>query len=662
MNFLRVVLAALVIAATTGGAAVAADEPPSITFVDWLRAPEVSAMELSPDGEWIVGTSGKGVSTVFLTRVDDLKTSVVARWRRDGRLLYGRWPLSAHWISNDLIAIDFSDGTSESVDRSGKRVASLGERFIRRMKEHGESTESVLAYRDVDDGAIDVVDARTGRRRPLDVDLPGKLSSWAFDAAGVLRAVTMVESSIWREKTRITQWYRAGASDPWQKLEESDLTGETWTPLRALPEPNALAVLSRHGRDTWAVVRYDTAARRFTEVLAEHPSEDIAGVDGIDASTFDSVVTHGMKPKVHWFDARWAALQAAVDVALPGRINRLQGDPKRRVLVTSYGDVDRGRWYVLDTGDMKLREVAAAASWLKAERQRPMETIEYAARDGMRVPAYLTRPASTPDVRLPLVVLIHGGPQTRDIWGWDEEVQMLAAHGYAVLQPQFRGSLGFGRRFQEAGYRQWGKAMQDDITDGVRHLVESGMVDPQRVCIYGASYGGYAALWGTIKTPELYKCAVSFAGVTDLATMLSFSLFNDSTAASREWNRARVGDPDRDRAELDEVSPLKQASRVGVPVLIAHGLDDVRVPASHSEKMVSALRALGKPVQWLPLPNEGHGVFFGGNRMNYYATVLEFLHRHLGGAAPQRSAPKPVPSRAPAAVPAASAGASGVSG
>ena len=179
--------------------------------------------------------------------------------------------------------------------------------------------------------------------------------------------------------------------------------------------------------------------------------------------------------------------------------------------------------------------------------------------------------------------------------------------------------------------------MQDDITDGVRQLIAQKVADPQRICIYGASYGGYAALWGVIKTPELYKCGISFAGVSDLNDMLSHSIFDDSNAASRELQRAHVGDPAKSRQALDEVSPLKHAKEVRVPLFIAHGEEDTRVLPSQSKDMVKALKALGKPVEWMPFEQEGHGFFWVDNHVKYYAAVLRFLQRHIG----ERPVPSP---------------------
>ena len=606
----------------------AEDKP--IPLTDWVSPGLVSTMKISPDGKWIAGIGSTRTTAVFLLELDTSRTTVVARWEPDSRYLYGSWPIAVNWVGNDLLAVDYSNRESVSVDLAGKRVAKLGERFIRRLVEKGESSDWVLAYRDVDDGDIDAVNARTGERRRYRISLPGKLIHWAFDPSGALRAVTMIDTAYWAEKTKISNWYRADEQAQWQLLEEGPITGDYWIPLRVLPEPHALAVYSRHERDTYAVFRYDTATRRHVDVMAGHPNEDILEVTGLDQASFENVTTAGIKPQISWFDARWAGLQAAVDAALPGRINVLQGDKNGRVLIMSYGDVDPGHWYVLDTKTSKLREVGDAHPNIDPKRMRPMETIRYAARDGMTIPAYLTRPARAADTPAPMVVLIHGGPHVRDRWAWNEEVQLLASRGYVVFQPQFRGSSGFGRRFEEAGYQQWGRAMQDDITDGVQHLVAQKVADPQRICIYGASYGGYAALWGVIKTPQLYKCGISLAGVSDLNDMLSHSIRDDANAATRELRRAHIGDPAHSRQALDEVSPLKHAAEVRVPLLIAHGEEDTRVLPSQSKDMVKALETLHKPVEWMPFAREGHGFFWVNNQVKYFGAVLRFLQTHIG--------------------------------
>ena len=636
----------LVALATVLCCVVHADELPSPPLLADMIAPaEIATMALAPDGKHTAGLiNSKFGPLVYLMDLSDLKTRILRMPRTSSR--YGwRKPAKVTWIQSDLLAIDFNSEQSEAVDFNGKRVANLGERFIRRMHEKGTAGDWVLAYSDLRNAEIDLVNARSGERRSYRIGLPGRLYRWAFDAAGELRAVMMVDTAFWSEQTRISNWYRPDPQSPWQLLEEAPITGDYWVPLRVLPEPNMIAVLSRRGRDTWAVFRYDTVTKQPVRLMAGHDDEDVLGVTGLDDSSFLSVITNGLKPDRDWFEPRWARLQSSVDAELPGRVNTLTGDPDGRVLIASYGDVDPGRWFLLDAASMAMRELGPVQSRIDPKRMRPMETMRYKARDGLAVNAYLTRPARPSGQPAPTVVLIHGGPNVRDQWAWNEEVQILASYGYVVFQPQFRGSSGFGRRFEEAGYGQWGLAMQDDITDGVNELIARRIADPGRICIYGASYGGYAALWGVIKTPTLYKCGISFAGVSDLEAWVAGSIFDDSDSVARELKRARIGDATKQRAQFAEVSPVNHAARVQVPLLVAHGESDTRVLPSQSRKMVDALRRNGKDVEWMPFPGEWHGLVHPDHQLRYYAAVLSFLQRHIGDGA--AAAPAAAASAAP---------------
>lgn len=631
------------------GAGCAEDLPSPPLLSDLMSSPQASSLVLSPDGKQIAGVVSSGaVSGLFVMDTTDLKPRRVPMPAAPTSATDGRRPYAVNWVANDILAVDFDSEQSESIDLKGNRLARLGERFIRRMSLDGPLADSVLVYRDTEDGDIDQVDPRTGARRSYRFSLPGIPVQWAFDAAGRLLAVTMRDTSLWSEETRVSNWYRSDEAAPWQKLQDVSITEDYWVPVRVLPEPNNLAVVGRFDRDTAALFRYDTVARRPVSLMAGHPNEDVVRVGGLAGGGVDSVVTHGLKPERHWFDARWAKVQASVDSELPDRVNLLSGNPDANVLVTSYGDVDPGRWFLLETKTMAMREVTAHNERIDPKRMRPMQTMHYAARDGLDIPAYLTRPARSAGEPAPMVVLVHGGPTVRDTWSWNEEVQVLATQGYVVFQPQFRGSSGFGHRFEEAGYQQWGRAMQDDITDGVMELIKRKVADPSRICIVGASYGGYAALWGAIKTPTLYRCAVSFAGVSDLESMISGSIFDDSDRRSRAIQRARVGDPAKQREQLAEVSPLRNADKVQIPLLMLHGERDRRVLISQSEKMVAALKAKGKSVEWVPFEYEGHGLYWSDDKKRYYAAVLSFLQRHIGDT----NLPPPAP---PAATTAATA-------
>ena len=269
--------------------------------------------------------------------------------------------------------------------------------------------------------------------------------------------------------------------------------------------------------------------------------------------------------------------------------------------------------------------------------------ISYLARDGKELSGYLTAPAgSDPQGKLPLVLMPHGGPEARDSLEFDPWVQYLVARGYAVFQPNFRGSDGFGRKFAESGYGEWGRKMQDDLTDGVKALANLGAVDPARVCIVGASYGGYAALAGAALTPDLYKCAVSIAGISDLDDFIGWRKRNwgSDSEGYTYWLKA-IGDPDKDEQRLREVSPLAQADKIKIPVLLIHGTDDFVVPIAQSKAMKKALDKAGKKTELITLEEEGHSYWSADNEKLTMNAIDNFLWQHLGAGFGVSTAPAP---------------------
>ena len=262
------------------------------------------------------------------------------------------------------------------------------------------------------------------------------------------------------------------------------------------------------------------------------------------------------------------------------------------------------------------------------------EVLRYKARDGLQIPALLTLPPGGKRKNLPLVMLVHGGPWVRGAsWGWDAQAHFLASRGYAVLQPEFRGSTGFGSAHFAAGWKQWGLAMQNDIADGAKWAIAQGIADPGRICIAGASYGGYAAMMGMVNDPDLYQCAVNWVGVTDIELMYadSWGTVNDSTFEWRAYGMPQlVGDQVKDAAQLKATSPLQQATRIKKPLLLAYGGADRRVPPIHGEKFYSAVRQGNPNVEWVLYQAEGHGWYLPETQMDFWNRVEKFLGRNIG--------------------------------
>ncbi len=610
-------------------AAAIAGEPAGLTLDQAINPKRIVSARLSPDGKHIaaIGVTGENRGLILIntdTGASRLLVSGTEAW--DKSWFRDKEPRFAMWVSNDMIAVDYGY-TSQSIDLNGRFVKYVGDGLIGKAEPGNPDSPLLIVYTERDHSELGSVNARTGEFKRFRLPMSGKPVHWAFDKRGNLRAVTVRNSAFWRDVTTMSNWYKR-ADGEWEKLAEFKMTEPYWLPLQASDDEGKLVISSNVGRDTTAVYAYDTRTRLIGDMMAGHPTVDLA-VDGIDLEAPRSVVTLGLKPQRVWLDAEWQSIQDGIDAALPGNINVLSGNPAGRVLVYSYSDVNPGVWYIFDRAAGTLRPVAMHNAQVDAARMRPMEAITYPARDGLTIPAYLTRPAGKSGPQ-PMVVMIHGGPAVRDHWGWDTGPQLLAAHGYAVFQPQFRGSTGFGRTFAEAGFGQWGLAMQDDITDGVNHLVRQGIADPRRICIYGASYGGYAALWGLVKTPELYRCGVSFAGVVDLEYMFSDNSDVNDSKLGREFSRLTIGDPKRSKEQFAAVSPLKQAHRIQAPLLLMHGAEDRRVPIAHSKLLMKELTLHGKPFEWHEFEQEGHGLGLVRNERIYYEKLIKFLDQHIG--------------------------------
>jgi dipeptidyl aminopeptidase/acylaminoacyl peptidase len=600
-----------------------------LSVKDAMKRPILVDMELSPDGKYIaaIGVNGESSRAILIDTA-----TLVSRFLIPESKYQTNYD-SVSWFNERMLVVAAKGGPGirwvDIVDLEGKEVINSGNEFIGKVNPDKAGNSRFVMGRK--DGTMSRVTVATGEDRVVNSGMPGEPVYSILDAEGDVRVVITVSTAFWSDDTSITYWYRASKDQKWEKLATFPYLSDYWIPLQFTEDGKALVVASSQGRDTIAYFRYDLAERKLGEMMVGHPTQDVyADFENSEKET-KYVMTRGMKPQVEWFDAEWAALQRSVDAAIPDHINLMQGDRKKLVLIFSYSDTDPGQWLLLDVPKATLRLVANSKPEINVQKMRPMQIVNYKARDGLTIPAYLTLPAL--EGPKPTIVYIHGGPRARDGWRWDPEVQMLASRGYAVFQPQFRGSAGFGKRFMEAGFGQWGLSMQDDITDGVHWLIENGYADPARICIFGASYGGYAALWGLVKTPELYRCGASFAGVSDIGLILKDDTDTNSKATGRLALRKMVG-RDQGKQVFDDVSPLRNASRIMAPVLIAHGEWDQRVPIWHSTKMVSALRNSGKEVEWLELEKEGHGIYYEANQELFFTALFKLFDRTIGAGAP----------------------------
>jgi len=335
-------------------------------------------------------------------------------------------------------------------------------------------------------------------------------------------------------------------------------------------------------------------------------------------------------PKQKKFAEDWARLKKALpdgEISLTGTT----ADESLWMVAVS-SDVDPGSRYLYDTKTGKAELLYRSRPNLPSQHLAPMKPVKYKARDGMTIHAYLTLPKGLPAKNLPTVLVIHGGPWARDVWGYNAEAQFLANRGYAVLQPNFRGSTGYGKKYLNAGNKQWGTgSMQHDITDGVRYLITQGIADPKRVAIYGGSYGGYATLAGLAFTPELYAAGLSYVGPSNIITLLNS--IPPYWAPLKKIFAVRVGDMEKpeELKMLEAQSPLNSARNIKAPLLVVQGANDPRVKKAESDQIVVALRDLGRQVEYLVAPDEGHGFAGRDNRMAMYTAMERFFAKHIGG-------------------------------
>ena len=397
-----------------------------------------------------------------------------------------------------------------------------------------------------------------------------------------------------------------------------------------LADDSAVVLLDANGRGrqaAWAIPLDGSPAR----VLMEDPEQDVTGtyVDPYTGAIVGMYIG-GIRPKLKWLDSTAEQRYSAVQRAFGNQQVEVYGwtADGTKTLARVQTPSTPPMYYIVD---FKTHRADIAAEEYPALAGVPLgepTAVTYKARDGMTIPAYLTTPPGKVGAALPLVVLPHGGPDARDYLEFDWLVQFLSSRGYAVLQPQFRGSTGFGEAFHEAGYKQWGRLMQDDITDGVRAMVEQGIADPHRICIVGASYGGYAALAGAAFTPDVYTCAASISGVADLSTFIreKVPVYATASAALSAW-KAHIGAPN-DKA-LKERSPLYAVNSIKVPILIIYGTADAVVPNEQSERMARTLSDAGKKVTLVKLQGEDHWLSRSATRIEVLRQLELFLAKNL---------------------------------
>lgn len=463
------------------------------------------------------------------------------------------------------------------------------------------------------------IDVANGRHQ---VALHGRdsVSSYYADPAGTIRMGYGYDDA--HRRARLL--YRDRSSDTFHTIDKADLSKRESliVPSIFLADPGkALVVSNKDGFD--AIYRYDIHQQTIGERVFGAENYDIDGM--ISSPAGDALAGVRMtdtRPRVHWIDPVLAKAQDEIDQAIgAGNARIVSWNKDQSRLIVHVGAPDTpGAYFFYQIATGRMQRFAWVNPELKAALG-PVTTIHYKARDGLDISAILTLPNGRPAKALPLIVMPHGGPQARDDEEWDWQAQFLADRGYAVIQPNYRGSTGFGNAFYEKGDGQWGLGMQDDLADAITELAKEGIADPKRVCIMGGSYGGYAAMRGAQRDGAIYRCAISFAGVSDLRGLRSYDRsFLDANGRS-DWLK-------RSAPDLDLVSPIKRPQDFSIPILLVHGKKDLRVPVAQSREMADKLKAAGKQVRYVEQPEADHHFSRTADRLQFLQEVETFLNQY----------------------------------
>jgi dipeptidyl aminopeptidase/acylaminoacyl peptidase len=464
------------------------------------------------------------------------------------------------------------------------------------------------------------VNVATGRWKQVVKPREGVMD-WYADSDAVVRMGIGYNDD--RRTSRLL--YRTEKNEMFRVIDRARATDDQslTVPAMFLPDPTKAVTFSNHEGYDWI---YELELPSLTL------GKKLFGVDGYDIDYIGtdadrtrvvSAEYTSDQTRVHWFDADLNETQAALDKAVsPSWATIVSLSRDRQTLLVHVGKAnDPGAYYAYVVPTGRMHRVAHVSERLKGWRGGPVSTIKYKARDGLEISAVLTLPPGRDARDLPLIVLPHGGPQARDSETYDWWVQFLADRGYAVVQPNYRGSTGFGAAFLEKGEKQWGLAMQDDLLDAINHLAKQGLVDPKRVCIAGASYGGYAALRGAQRDGAAYRCAISYAGVSSIPAMLRYDrTFLNKQAATAGWKEAAE--------DLTAVSPLSHPEQFTAPVLIMHGIKDLRVPVRQSRDMHTALVKAGKTVRYIEQPEADHHFSREADRLQFLKEMEIFLKQY----------------------------------
>lgn len=613
--------------------------PPELPVETFFRKPNISQVTFSPDGKRIAClVPYERRMNLAVIDLEKKTKNLLTNFKDNdvGSLL---------WANDErIIFTKTSDGqpgsTVYAVNRDGtERVLLVGGAAEAGTEQQANANfRGLLARLPKDPKYILVLGNLSGAQGPdvclmnlktgkltLEVANPGWVRRWILDRNRVVRAGVAVQGST------TTVLLRDPIKGTFTSVHSHQEDAPGWIPLSFDGDDRTLFVASNIGRDTTAIYRFDTATRPLGDLVFGDPIYDVEDVvwDEVKKKIV-AVPINAARPRYHWLDAESAALQERIDKSLRDTSNRLlhaSPDGSRRLILAS-SDRDPGVYYLFDSTTKKIEELAVLKPGIDPDRMAPMKPVAIRARDGLPLHSYLTLPVGREPKNLPLIIHPHGGPYgIRDSWGFNPEVQFYANRGFAVLQVNFRGSGGYGGKFERAGWKKWGLEMQDDLTDAVKWATAEGIADPTRIVISGASYGGYATMAGLTFTPELYCAGINYLGRVNIADKIS----DQETKAMQHWFLTRFGDLENaaDRKRLHDTSPVYFADRINAPVLMAYGKNDTQVRIDQGYGMEAALKKAGKTFEMIIEEKEGHGFRKEELSIAFYVRVDAFLKKYV---------------------------------
>lgn len=604
-----------------------------LSLEDYFRNPQQSAYLLSPDGQRISFMAPyEERMNIF---VQDVGSQRVTRLTHETE----RSVADYMWKGNDLIIFCKDSGGDENYRLYGIGVDGgdpvcytpfdgVRSGIIDDLEDNPDEILICLNRRNPEVFDPYRLNIRTGELTLL-AENPGNYQGWTTDHEGQLRVVYAIVDGV---NTQIL--YRETEDEDFRPIITTNFK-DSLSFVMFTPDNHDVYAVTNIGRDKSALVIMDPRTCEEKEVLFQHERYDVSTMtySRLRKRLLSVYCTGHKTPIRHWFDEEARQRRKRIEARFPGqRVGVADTDKmEQNALIFVGSDRTRGSYWHYNRATETFSHIADTAPWITEADTVAMEPVTYTTSDGWTIEAYLSRPKGADgqplDGPLPVVVNPHGGPWARDTWGYNSEVQFLCSRGYAVFQMNFRGSTGYGRRFLEASYKQWGLRMQDDITEGVEWLISEGIADPDRIAIYGGSYGGYATLAGICFTPHLYRCAVDYVGVSNLFTFMD--TIPPYWRPMLEMMHEQVGDPVADREQMEATSPALHADQIRCPLFIAQGANDPRVNKAESDQMVEELRKRGIDVEYMVKSNEGHGFRNQENRFDFYRAMEQFLAKNL---------------------------------